>query len=423
MKYFNVAIFRRIINASAFSNFLNLSSVQLYNTLLSFLIYPVILRKVGLEAFGLFIVANYFAALMAVVVNYGTSQSGVKDVVMNGDEPKNLSLVFYNTLALRAIIFLSFLFLFFPLSFIGIPNYNFYLFALPLILSEVLNPMFLYLGKEKLFLFNISNLTAKIITILSIIFLINGPDDAIWINFILGVINSITYLFLVIFAITQYRLTLTLFNRSGIAKLLSSNFYLVGNNISVQLQQSLMVFTINLWGDPLWLGTYSICDKVIGSIKMMISYISYSLYPKAAHLFKEGGSSFTLFKSRMKKLLFFSFLALSFGIMIFAGLIIRLLNGEPNASAETLLRVMAFLPAAAALNSFNVLELLIRDKNIFIFKIAMALLVLSAGISLPIVLWGNIYWFGIYTLLIEVTAVLMYEYMILKNSRMNPGIN
>lgn len=386
------------------------------------MIYPVILRKVGLEAFGLFIVANYFAALMAVVVNYGTSQSGVKDVVMNGDDPKSLSVVFYNTLALRLIIFLSFLVLFFSLGLIDIPNYNFYVFAVPLILSEVLNPMFLFLGKEKLFLFNISNLTAKIITILSIIFLINGTEDAIWINFILGTINTIAYLFLLIFAIVQYHLTFKAFNRSGIVRLLSSNFYLVGNNISVQLQQSLMVFTINLWGDPLWLGTYSICDKVIGSVKMMISYISYSLYPKAAQLFKEDGSSFTHFKNRMKKLLFFFFLGLSFGIMMFAGLIIQLVNGEPNASAETLLRVMAFLPAAAALNSFNVLELLIRDKNIFIFKIAMVLLILSAAISLPIVLWGNLYWFGIYTLLIEVSAVLMYEYVIRKNNQMNPGI-
>ncbi|MHB1178469.1 MAG: oligosaccharide flippase family protein [Daejeonella sp.] len=423
MKYFNLTIFRRIINANAFSNFLNLSSVQLYNTLLSFLVYPVILRKVGLEAFGLFIVANYFAALMAVVVNYGTSQSGVKDVVMNGDEPKSLSLVFYNTLALRLIIFISFLLLFFPLGLIDIPNYSFYFFAIPLILSEVLNPMFLYLGKEQLLLFNISNLTAKVITILSIVFLIKGTDDAIWINLILGVIITITYLFLLIFAVVRYRLTFTAFNRSGIIKLLSNNFYLVGNNISVQLQQSLMVFTINLWGDPLWLGTYSICDKIIGSVKMMISYISYSLYPKAAQLFKDDKSLFVLFKNRMKKILFISFLSLSFGIMIFAGLIIHLLNGEPNAPAETLLRVMAFLPAAAALNSFNVLELLIRDKNIFIFKIAMVLLILSAGISVPIVLWGNLYWFGIYTLLIEISAVLMYEYVIRKNRGINPGIS
>lgn len=391
---------------------MNLSSVQLYNTLLSFLIYPIIIRKVGLDAFGLFIVANYFAVLVGTIVNYGTSQSGVKDVVMNKDEPKNLSSVFYNTLLLRFIIFIIFLFIFSLLGLGDITNYNFYLFSIPIILSEVLNPMFLYLGIEKLLLYNISNLIAKLFIIILIIFLIGGTEDAIWINLIIGSINTAIYLFLVIFGIIKYRLTLNFINKSEILKLSINNFYLVGNNISVQLQQSIMVFTINLWGDPMWLGTYSICDKIIGSVKMMISHITYSIYPKAAFLFKEDIKHFTLFKNRIKKILSISFLILSIGIMAFAGPIIHLLNGEPNASAETLLHIMAFLPTVAALNSFNVLELLIRNQNIFIFRIAMILLVLSVGISLTIVVWGNLYWFGAYTILIEISALLMYEYLI-----------
>ncbi|WP_395626840.1 oligosaccharide flippase family protein, partial [Daejeonella sp.] len=61
--------------------------MQLYNTLLSFLIYPLIIRKVGLEAFGLFTIANYFAGLMGTIINFGTSQSGVKDIVINKEEP------------------------------------------------------------------------------------------------------------------------------------------------------------------------------------------------------------------------------------------------------------------------------------------------------------------------------------------------
>lgn len=414
MKYLNLRIFRKLIKATVFSNFLNLSSIQLSNTLLSFLIYPIITRKVGLEAFGLFIVANYFAGLMGTIVNYGTSQSGVKDVVINKDESESLSSVFYNTLLLRIIIFITFLFVFSLLGLGDLPNYNFYLFSIPLIFSEVLNPMFLYLGKEKLALYNVANLIAKILIILAVIFLISGAEDAIWINFIIGTINTSTYLFLVIRGIMKYRLTFNFFNKSEIIKLSISNFYLVGNNISVHLQQSLMVFSINLWGDPMWLGAYSICDKIIGSIKMMISYISYSIYPKAAFLFKEDPKHFIHFKNRIKKVLFLTFLTLSICLMVFASPVIHLINGEPNSSAETLLRIMAFLPALAALNSFNVLELLIRDQNIFIFKIAMILLILAASLSLAIVSWGNLFWFGTYTLLVEISAVLMYEYVIRK---------
>jgi PST family polysaccharide transporter len=181
--------------------------VQLYNTLLSFLIYPLIIRKVGLEAFGLFTIANYFAGLMGTIVNFGTSQSGVKDIVLNKNNTAKLSEVFYSTISLRLIIFLAFLLIFSLLELVHIQNYYFYFFAIPLILSEVLNPMFLFLGKEKLAIFNITNLVSKILTILSILIFIQGEQDAIWVNFIIGSLNCIAYIFLLIWGIANYKLS------------------------------------------------------------------------------------------------------------------------------------------------------------------------------------------------------------------------
>lgn len=417
MKYINLNILRRIVKANAFSNFLNLGSVQLYNTLLSFLLYPVITRKFGLEAFGLFTTANYFAGLMGTLVNYGTSQSGVKDVVMAKNDPKSVAAVFYNILTLRLFIFIAFISCF-SLLFLGdLPNYNFYLFSVPIVFSEVLNPMFFYLGKENLSLYNISNLISKILIILSVLFLINGTDDAIWINFSIGTINTLVYLSLIINGIFRYRLLYTGLNRSELVKLSVNNFYLVGNNLSVHLQQSFMVFTISLWGNPMWLGAYSICDKIIGAVKMLISSISNAIYPKAAYLFMEGKDQFIRFKNRMKKSLVLTFFGVSLGIMIFSDAIIHLINGEPNATAVTLLRIMAFLPTLAAFNALNVLELLIRDHNIYIFKIAIVLLVLAICLSLFIVNMNMLLGFGAYTLIIEFSAILMYEYVIRKNMR------
>ena len=181
--------------------------MQLYNTLLSFLIYPLIIRKVGLEAFGLFTIANYFAGLMGTIVNFGTSQSGVKDIVLNKNNTAKLSEVFYSTISLRLIIFLAFLLIFSLLELVHIQNYYFYFFAIPLILSEVLNPMFLFLGKEKLAIFNITNLVSKILTILSILIFIQGEQDAIWVNFIIGSLNCIAYIFLLIWGIANYKLS------------------------------------------------------------------------------------------------------------------------------------------------------------------------------------------------------------------------
>ena len=406
--------FQRLKKTKIVANFVNLSSIQLSNALLLILLYPVITRIVGLEAFGLVMLANAFAGLLGIVVNFGTSQSGIKDVAVHRDDRRDLSRVFYNTLLIRLLIFLAFIFLFSLAGMGDFVHYEYYLFAVPLILAEVLNPLFLYLGTERLAVYNMANLVGKLLIILSVIFLIKGAADAVWVNFLIGGVNSLVYIFLLGRGIVKYRLPLTVPSRKDMMELSRSNFFLVGNNISVHLQQSLMLFALARWGNPMWLGAYSLCDKITWSSRLMISSIANSVYPKAAGLFSEDPLAFVDFKNRIKKMLTLAFLAVSAGMIVFAGPIIYVVAGEANATAETVLRIMSLVPAAAALNSLNVLELLIRENNRSIFNIAMVLLALAFTLAFGISMLKNIYLLGAYTLFIELSAIMMYEYVIRK---------
>jgi O-antigen/teichoic acid export membrane protein len=378
-----------------------------------------IIRKVGLEAFGLFTIANYFAGLMGTIINFGTSQSGVKDIVINKEDSKKLSVTFYTTISLRLIIFITFVLLFSLMELTHIPNYSFYLFAIPLILSEVLNPMFLFLGKEKLAIFNITNLVAKILTIAAIFIFIQGNKDAIWINFIIGSLNCLAYIFLIIWGISNYKIPYISPQKSILLNLFKNNFFLVGNNISVHLQQSLLIFAINIFGNPLWLGAYAICDKIIGAVKTLISTLSNSIYPRAIALYKQGEQEFLEYKRRMKRWISLSFLAFSILLSFLSPYVILLLNGHPDENAESLLRIMAFLPFLAALNVFNVLECLIRNDNVLIFRIAMILLILATGLAWAIVSNDQLFYLGTYSLIIETGALLFYEFSINRKYSLN----
>jgi O-antigen/teichoic acid export membrane protein len=374
---------------------------------------------VGLEAFGLFTIANYFAGLMGTIINFGTSQSGVKDIVINKEDSIKLSSTFYTTISLRLIIFITFVLLFSLMELTHIPNYSFYLFAIPLILSEVLNPMFLFLGKEKLAIFNITNLVAKILTIIAIFIFIQGTKDAIWINFIIGTLNCLAYIFLIIWGISTYKLSYISPQKGVIINLLKNNFYLVGNNISVHLQQSLLIFAINIFGNPLWLGAYAICDKIIGAVKTLISTLSNSMYPRAIALYKQGEQAFLGYKRRMKTWISLSFLAFSILLSVLSPFVILLLNGQPDQNAENLLRIMAFLPFLAALNVFNVLECLIRNDNVLIFRIAMILLIVATGLAWTIVSNEQLIYLASYSLIIETGALLLYEFSINRKYGLN----
>ncbi|WP_231458859.1 MULTISPECIES: oligosaccharide flippase family protein [unclassified Pedobacter] len=401
------------------SNFLNLSSIQISNTLLILLIYPIITRIVGIENFGMVMLANTFSGLSSIIINYGTNQSGVRDVATYAKNKIELNKVFSNTMWIRILIFIGYLLLLFILQWARIKYYSFIILSTPIVLAEVLNPLFFFLGAEKLKIYNIANLISKVFIILGVIIFIRGAEDSEWVNFIIGLASTATYAILLLFLIKNYRLNFQLPDKSGILKITKDNFFLTINNISVHLQQSLMVFALAKWGTPLWLGAYSLCDKVISSSRILIISVSNAIYPKAAQIFAESTDAWKIYKGKMSKLIAAMFLLLSLTLFIMPGFIVHLLSGAHNQDAINFLRLMAFVPFLAALNVLNVLDLLLKNNTLAIFRIAIVLLVISAITSWTLVTNGLHNWFGLYTVLIDGCALIMYEYAIKKSNTFN----
>ncbi len=401
------------------SNFLNLSSIQISNTLLILLIYPIITRIIGIEDFGLVMLANTFSGLSAIVINYGTNQSGVRDVATNSRDHTKLNDVFSSTIWIRILIFIAYGLLIFVLQWANIRYYSYLLLSAPMVLAEVLNPLFFFLGTEKLKLYNVTNLISKVLVILLVIVFIKGSKDSEWVNFIIGMGSTAAYFLLLVFLISKYKLTLRFPEKKQLSKITVDNFFLTINNISVHLQQSLMIFSLAKWGNPMWLGAYSLCDKVVGSSRILIISVSNAIYPKAAQLFKEGTHVWTAYKHKMKKLIAFMFFLLSLFLFIMPGFVVHLLSGEHNETAISFLRIMAFVPTLAALNVLNVLDLLLKNDTLSIFRIALILLVISAFTAWFLVTQNLQHWLGTYTLIIEGCALLMYEYVIRKSPAKN----
>ncbi|MDN3587263.1 oligosaccharide flippase family protein [Pedobacter aquatilis] len=398
---------------------MNLSSIQISNTLLILLIYPIITRIVGIENFGMVMLANTFSGLSSIIINYGTNQSGVRDIATYAKNKTELNKVFSNTIWVRILIFITYLFVLFLLQRAQIKYYAFIILSTPIVLAEVLNPLFFFLGAEKLKIYNIANLISKVVIILAVIVFIKGAEDAEWVNFIIGLASTATYAILLFILIKNYQLNFQLPDKKGLSNIAKDNFFLTINNISVHLQQSLMVFALAKWGTPLWLGAYSLCDKVISSSRILIISVSNAIYPKAAQIFAESTEAWKTYKSKMSKLIAAMFLLLSLTLFIMPGFIVQLLSGAHNQDAINFLRLMAFVPFLAALNVLNVLDLLLKNNTLAIFRIAIVLFFISAITAWTLVTNGLHNWFGLYTVLIDGCALIMYEYAIKKSNTFN----
>ncbi len=416
MKQYLTDAYHKLMETNIIANFFNLSSIQLSNTLLLILIIPIITRIIGIEEFGIMMFASRFSQLAGTVINYGTNQSGVRDIAANLEYPKKLSIVFYNTLWIRIIIFFIFLFFLLGLQTFHINYYSYLLLSIPIVLTEVLNPLFFFIGTEKLKVFNIANLVSNIVSILLLILFIKGPQDAGWVNFILGGANVLTYIGLLIYARSQFKISFYLPFKNELIKIGKDNFYLTVNNISVQLQQSIMIFALTKWGNTSLLGAYSLCDRIIGQCRNLLITISNAVYPNTVQVYQKSVNLWNVYRKKTKYLVASIFFVGSILLFVLADFIIYTLTKEHNAIAVIFLRTMAIVPTISALNFLNVLDLLLKNNTIYIFRIALILLIISLLTAFTLFNSGHLTFIGAFTLIIEISALMMYEYIVKKTA-------
>jgi O-antigen/teichoic acid export membrane protein len=405
--------YKKLRATNILSNFVNLSSIQISNILLLFITIRIVAGNIGIETFGTVMFAYRFSILAGTVINYGTGQSGIKETALNVNNPQTLSAVFYNTLSIRIIIFLVFLVGLFSLYWVHSTSYHFILLSVPVVLAEVFNPLCFFIGIEKIRVFNIWNLLSNVAAVIAIIIFINGPETAGWVNFILGCGNAVTYLCLLVYMARRFKLIFKLPAKADLLKIGKDNFYLTVNNISANLQQSVIVFALE-WSNLGLLGAYTLCDRIISQCRNLLNIVVNAVYPTAVNLYQQSSLAWDAYRKKSKYLFAGVFFAGAVLIFILADFIIFILSKKHDADAVMVLRVMAFVPVVSAFNVFSVLDMLLKNKNIYIFKIALGLVCIGVLAAFGLVSIGNYLLIAAFTLIIELCALAMYEYVIKK---------
>lgn len=358
--------------------------------------------------------ASRFSQLAGTVVNYGTNQSGVRDIASHKSDQKKLSEVLYQTLWVRAIIFLLFIIFLIGMNGFHLQYYTYLLLALPMVFAEVVNPLFFFIGVEKLRAFNLANLISNVVCILLLILFVKKPGDAAWVNFILGGANAVTYLALLFYIFPQFKIQFYLPKKNELLKLGQYNFYLTINNISVQLQQSIMIFGLTKYGNTSILGAYSLCDRIIGQGKNLHITISNAIYPTAVYYYRQSVSMWNAYRKKVKYMVTSLFFTGSVLLFVLADFIVYTLTKEHNALAVLYLKTMAITPTLGAINFPNVLDQLLKNNTVYIFRIAVILLAISFIVAYVLLNFGNFMFVGAFTVIIETCALLMYESILKK---------
>ncbi len=396
-------------NLPFLSNFINLGFIQVSNAVIQVLLFPIIFHIIGIKEFGYVGVANSYAGLVSLLINYGTNQSGIKDIAINKLHKNKLSNIFYTVYYTRILLFLISLIALSVLYYLQVPLLHYFILANVIIVAEVFNPFFFFVGIEKIFLFNVANLLSKLSSVLMIIFFVTSTSSASFVNFYLGAGNLVFYLLLTFYAINRFGLGQYAIKISEITGLLRKNFFLAGNNLSVQLQQSFFVFTLSGSVSPLVLSAYTFCDKIVWSFRLMLIAFSSAVYPRAAITYQSKKEDWFLQKRRLNLILVIVFLTVTGVLFFLAPSVVFLLTKTTNALTIHYIRCISLVPLITALNALNVIELLIGNSYSSLFNMGLALMILSSVNSF-LFLRAGVSFFGYYPITMEICGLLMCLY-------------
>lgn len=369
-KITDIPLIHRIKHKSV-QNFFFLAIIQASNILISLITMPLLISSIGVDQFGLVNLALSVIILANILVGFGYNLSGPREVAIREKGKKLLSPLISNIIfsklilaALAAIIIL--------VGIIGFGLFSEYqvilAFSLLLLFSEAIFPLWFFQGMEKMKLISVANIFSKLIFLMGIILFIHRPEQAKWVNFLLGGTGIIINIFLLLFI--HYGMDIYIY-RPRLKELFSSlrnNVLLFLSNMASHISVNGGLIILSFFATAEMLGMFSLAERITMVIRLFPTLIIQAIYPNASRLYQEGMEVFLNF---VRKVYGISIL-IGFMISIFTYFIapyaVYLLSQSELPEAISFLRILAFVPFLACLNIANMTMLLVTDQKGQLFK-------------------------------------------------------
>ena len=322
--------------------------LNISNAVFQLLVIPILIHYATPIKLGIYFIALSFGVLASILVNFGSSQTAVVEIRRANNENEK-AIISTETLAIR----------FYPLCIailvtIGVAAITdkgiYYLAILPMLLAEFINPQFYLTAEYKINKYSILNMVIRAL-VLGLIYVFRNNDQLIFIALFSSGVGM--FLLNALFFKVAFP-TANLFslwpNFKRILALIKTHALIVGNGITVHLQQSLFLFALPAFASPIFLSAYGLIDKLISSCRMMVNAYSAAVMPKAAGEHLQGNEQWRTLKKQQNSILALACIAAGFVLYFFPGFILSLLLlGKSNVDPAFMLEATRLLKLIASL--------------------------------------------------------------------------
>ncbi len=370
-------------------NFASLAVLQGINYLVPLIIFPYLVRVLGIDGFGLYSFIFYVVWIGVVISDYGFDLTATKAISLNTKNSTKIDEIFSSVLIIK--MFLSLLFLLFLTILILTfdkfsKDYELYYLAFAFVIGQALFPVWFYQGIEKMRYITILNAISKIIFTLLIFVFVKSIDD-LYLVFIFNALGSIVAGSLALYiAITKFNVTFKLQKLSTLIYYLKDGWYVFTSRVAVELYTSANIIILGFFVSNTVLGYFSIVEKIIRALGSILEPLTRATYPYLNKLFIESKESFYKRNQQLSIIIFVIMLPTAWLVNYFGYEILELVSGEapPKIMMEFLFS-FSFLLIFYQYGSQFTNMLVILNETKLLNKIVVTAVMLNFILSVPII--------------------------------------
>lgn len=402
-------------------NSLSLYILQLMKYLFPLITLPYILRVIGIEGYGIIVFSQAISTYGIMIVNYGFYLSGPKLVVQNINNESKLNEVYSSVTIIKTLIFfVSYLLLFLILISINYEYKLVLIFAYLIVLGEVMIPIWLFQGVQKMELITLLSVIGRGIGAILIILFVKNQSHIFYVTLFQsgGVIFSGLIAILIVRFKLKIRFIIVSFR--NLLYYLKDGWNLFISQLATNLFSNLNVIVLRIFSTNEFVGIYGVGEKIVRLAVSAISPVTSAIFPKVSLLLKNEYKQGLKF---LRSILKFGIIILSLCcILMFltSDILVYFISGDYNSKISTVIRILSFLPLFIFINNIYGTQFMInmneqkRFRNIIL--ISSIFLTVTSFIMIPLF---NFYGAAISSLISEIFIMSSMIFYVEKKYKVN----
>lgn len=381
----NIGKYRQVIE-----NFFSLSVLNAVNIVLQLITLPYILSVVGKANYGIYSYVFMVVQYIILFSTYGFNYSATKMISQHRDDNDAVTRIYNAVIGCKmliAVVLVAAIVMCAGWVFEERIGFVMFLLGTGMIVGDILNPVWLFQGMEKMKYMTLVNSLSKIIFTVLVFFVVSSVDDF----YLLILLNSCGYLLAgllsVFLAYRQFNVRLGIPRFSDMIAQFKDGGAMFGSTFGMNLYRNAHVIILKHFASNEAVGLFSAAEKVIHGFQSVILPAAQALFPHMSLRMKEKNAveRASLVKKVMKPLVLLSLAAALF-VYIFAPWISDILCGKDFAECIPLIRIMSLVIIFGEVNYIaGIVGLVNMDRQNYFFRSVLITGICSCLITLALV--------------------------------------